>query len=223
MWWGERTRYVFLSLALAVPAGATVALADDSARGSRSGEAHAARSLTPAQIKRLIRKEAKKHRGPRGRRGPVGPAGAAGTNGTNGTNGTDGAQGPPGPSKITKVACKTNTGIQDPSCGTVFDQDGFRVQAACTANGFTARSSREGSVMTLFGGKPSGFVYDTITNSGVNAGFILSPSGSDVSSSGLVTYTPAGSSRVITMNFAATMVPGSPQGDCVFVAEILAN
>src|SRR3954469_18956722 len=205
MFWDRPSRYVLLSVTLAVPAGATIALADDSARGSRSGEVHAARSLTPAQIKRLIRKEAKKHRGARGRRGPAGPAGPPGTNGTNGINGTNGDQGPPGPSNITKVACKTNTGIQDPSCGTVFDQDGFRVQAACTMNGFTARSTREGSVMTLFGGKPSGFVFDSITNSGVNAGFILSPSGSDVASSGLVTYTPAGSSRVITVEFSATM------------------
>jgi hypothetical protein len=155
--------------------------------------------------------------GPAGAPGVPGAAGAAGAAGAKGDKGD---QGPPGPANITKFACKEDASASDPSCGTVFNQDGLKVQADCVSSGFTARTSLTGAIMTVHGAEPSGLFFDSIQNSAPNSGFILTPAGTDAAAAGVLTFTPPGSSVVITMDYSATKVVSTPQGDCVFVGTI---
>ena len=210
---------------LALSFGSPVASAASSpAAGKlqRPALASATRTLTKKQIIRLIKREVRKRRGRTGRTGPTGPSGPPGPAGPAGAPGPAGPTGPAGSSGVTtqKFACKTNQGIQDPSCGTVFNSDGLKVQTDCTNNGLTARTSLEHSVMTLYGVDNAGAAFASIQDSTVNGGFILtSPNGP--AASGVMTYTPNGSPVVITVNYSATFSPGMPQGDCVFMGTIV--
>jgi hypothetical protein len=150
----------------------------------------------------------------------TGPAGAPGAPGDKGDKGDQGIQGPAGPSNITKFACKEDLGASDPSCGIVFSQDGLKIQADCATNGFTAKASVTGAVMTNEGAEPSGVFFDSIQDSQPNSGFILSPANTDAAAAGHVTFTPPGSSLVITLDYSATKVDNTPQGDCVFLGTI---
>jgi hypothetical protein len=150
----------------------------------------------------------------------TGPAGAAGVPGAPGAAGVAGPAGPAGPSVITRFACKTTTGTSDPSCGTLYDQDGLKLQAACTSNGFTARTSLAGAVMTQQGSEPAGFFFSSIQNSQANDGFILDPAANDAAAAGTIMFTPNGSSLVVRIDYSLTKATGTPQGDCVFVGHI---
>lgn len=162
------------------------------AGASATGEGE---TMTEEQIAELVKREAAKHPG------PVGPAGPAGS------------------FKVTKFACKTDVGLTDPSCGTVYDANGLRVRADCSANGLTAVATVEHALMTLDAVDAEGAFFGSIPDSSIDHGFTLT-SADGAASSGTVTFTPPGSSAVILVDFSATYSPGAPQGDCVFVGRI---
>ena len=98
----------------------------------------------------------------------------------------------------------------------------MRLQAECAVNGLTVRSSAAASVMTLFGVLSNGQSFGlTNANTAINDGLTLTPFNGAIGSSGVATYTPANSSTVLSVNFAAVVAPGSPQGDCVFYGTIV--
>ncbi len=126
---------------------------------------------------------------------------------------------PASTSPVTTFACKADVGEDAPGCGTVYDSGGLRVEANCSASGLAALATVPHAVMTAEIMDSEGESFGSITDSTVNRGFDLA-SEDNPASSGTVTFTPPGSSKVTVIDFSATYSPGAPQGDCVFVGKI---
>jgi hypothetical protein len=124
-----------------------------------------------------------------------------------------------GSAGVTTFACKTDIGVEDPSCGDVYEANGLRVEAHCSASGLAALATVPHAVMTAETIDAEGESFGSITDSVVNRGFTLT-SEKNPASSGTVTFTPPDSVKVITVDFSATYSPGAPQGDCVFLGTI---
>ena len=124
-----------------------------------------------------------------------------------------------GSSDVTTFACKTDIGVDDPSCGDVYEANGLRVEAHCSASGLAALATVPHAVMTAETIDAEGESFGSITDSVVNRGFTLT-SEKNPASSGTVTFTPPDSSKVVTVDFSATYSPGAPQGDCVFLGTV---
>lgn len=130
-----------------------------------------------------------------------------------------GSPGPRDASSVTAFACKTDVGVDAPTCGTVYEANGLRVQADCRANGLAAVATVPDAVMTAETITSEGESFGSIPASTVDRGFPLI-SAENPTSSGTVTFTPPDSSLVILVDFSATYSPGGPQGDCVFLGTV---
>ena len=122
-------------------------------------------------------------------------------------------------SQTTTFACKADVGEDAPGCGTVYDSGGLRVEANCDPSGLAALATVPHAVMTAEVTDSGGESFGSITDSTVDRGFALAPQDTPASR-GAVTFTAPDSGQVIVLEFSATVVPGSPQGDCVFVGKV---
>ena len=124
-----------------------------------------------------------------------------------------------GSSSETTFACKADVGENADGCGTVYDSGGLRVEANCNASGLAALATVPHAVMTAEVMDSEGESFGSITDSAVDRGFDLA-SQDTPASSGTVTFTAPDSDEVIVLEFSATVQPGAPQGDCVFVGKV---
>lgn len=122
-------------------------------------------------------------------------------------------------SNETTFACKADVGEDAGGCGTVYDSGGLRVEANCDASGLAALATVPHAVMTAEVMDSEGESFGSITDSSVDRGFDLA-SQDTPASSGTVTFTAPDSDDVIVLEFSATVSPGAPQGDCVFVGKV---
>jgi hypothetical protein len=147
---------------------------------------------------------------PAGERGPIGPQGATGTTGATGAT---------GPSAAKSFVCRANFGQAGTGCGTVYDANGLKVEAGCSASlRLKASATVAGAVMTHDFVRDDGTVGANMsfTNTTPGDSYQASFNGTATTVTGRVTLTPTAGQPVTLLYMVHD---GGPQ--CHASGEIL--